>query len=96
MNPLPADDLARALQTLEGWRAEGDAWIARDLAFADYDEAMDFIVRLADVARTLDHHPNLSNVYNRVELRLQTHDAGGVTEKDLEFAARANALLAAE
>ena len=93
MKLLTTEELQRALSSLEGWERDGDAWITRTLTFADFDEAMDFIVRLADVARALDHHPNLSNVYNRVELRLQTHDAGGVTSRDVAFAEHARALL---
>lgn len=67
--------------------------IQRDLTFSDFDAAMAFLVALADVARRLDHHPDLYNVYNRVTLRLSTHDAGGLTERDFAFAAGADEVV---
>ena len=62
--------------------------MVRSWEFADFEDAMSFILAVADVARALDHHPNLANVYNRVELRVSTHDAGGLTSLDFEFADR--------
>lgn len=83
--------IEEALTSLSGWFRRDD-FIVRAWEFADFDEAMAFILKVADVARALDHHPNLGNVYNRVELALQTHDAGGITERDIAFATRVNAL----
>ncbi|MFN3597250.1 MAG: 4a-hydroxytetrahydrobiopterin dehydratase [Rubricoccaceae bacterium] len=91
--PLAPDALAAALADLPGWEVQGDR-LARTFTFADFREAMAFIVRVAFEAEALDHHPELTNVYNRVTLALTTHDAGNrVTETDLALA-RAIAALA--
>ena len=86
-------DRASRCATLPDWTLDG-AWLVRSYELADFDEAMEFIATVADVARELDHHPNLSNVYNRVELRVSTHDAGGLTALDFEFATRVSAIAA--
>lgn len=83
-----------SMAALPSWSLEG-SWLVRAYEFGDFDEAMDFILKVADVARALDHHPNLSNVYNRVELRVSTHDAGGLTALDFEFASRVSKLSVA-
>lgn len=73
-------------RTAGAWTlAEG--MLHRDLVFPDFDEAFAFMTRVAAIARALDHHPNWSNVYNRVRIDLSTHDAGGVTELDFTMAA---------
>ena len=76
-----------ALGQLEGWRADdaGDA-LLKSYRFADFNAAFGFMSRVALLAEKLDHHPEWSNVYNRVEVRLTTHDAQGVTELDLQMA----------
>ena len=92
--PLSPQQIEEALSTLPEWTlVEEGAAIRRELRFAGFDEAMVFIVALAEVARRLDHHPDLYNVYNRVTLRLSTHDAGGLTERDFAFAAGTESLL---
>lgn len=78
---------AAALQDLPAWRAaDGRDAIVRGLRFADFAEAFGFMAQIALVAEKLDHHPEWSNVYNRVEVLLETHDAGGVTELDVKLA----------
>lgn len=89
---LSLADLKESLRLLPGWTTDG-AFLQRTLEFADFDIAWAFMNQVADVARDMDHHPNWSNVYNRVEVSLQTHDASGVTETDLVFAQRLNQLL---
>jgi len=91
---LSPQQIDEALSTLPAWTLveEGSA-IRRELRFAGFDEAMVFIVALAEVARRLDHHADLYNVYDRVTLRLSTHDAGGLTERDFAFAAGAEGVL---
>ena len=81
-------DVAEALKALPLWRGhEGDRpVIARSLTFADFNAAFGFMTRVALLADKVDHHPEWSNVYNRVEVLLTTHDAGGVTEKDVRMA----------
>ena len=81
-------EVPQALADLPGWRRADDPRpaIARSLAFADFNAAWGFMSRVALKAETMDHHPEWSNVYNRVEVLLTTHDADGVTELDLAMA----------
>jgi 4a-hydroxytetrahydrobiopterin dehydratase len=81
-------DVAEALKALPRWREDaGDRpAITRKLMFADFNAAFAFMTRVALKADKVDHHPEWSNVYNRVEILLTTHDAGGVTEKDVDMA----------
>jgi 4a-hydroxytetrahydrobiopterin dehydratase len=77
-----------ALAQLPGWSAvegERDA-IRRTYRFADFNAAFGFMTRVALMAEKLDHHPEWFNVYNRVEVTLTTHDADGVTERDVKLA----------
>ncbi|WP_235560328.1 4a-hydroxytetrahydrobiopterin dehydratase [Brevundimonas sp. Leaf363] len=69
-----------------GWRPDGQDAIARTLTFEDFNAAFGFMTRVAIWADKADHHPEWSNVYNKVDVRLTTHDAGGVTNKDLALA----------
>ena len=76
-----------ALAQLSGWRAaEGRDAIAKEFRFPDFNAAFAFMTRVALYAEKHDHHPEWFNIYNRVEVTLATHDAGGVTEKDLALA----------
>lgn len=81
-------DVAEALKGLALWAAhDGDRpAISRSLSFADFNAAFGFMTRVALLADKTDHHPEWSNVYNRVEILLTTHDAGGVTGKDVAMA----------
>ena len=81
-------EVPQALADLPGWRRADDPRpaVARTLTFADFNAAFGFMSRVALKAEVMDHHPEWSNVYNRVEIVLTTHDAGGVTEKDLTLA----------
>lgn len=78
-------EIGRRLRDLPGWERDGDA-IVRTFRTENFPDAIAFVVRLAHAAEKAFHHPELSNVYNRVEVRLTTHDAGGVTTKDLDLA----------
>lgn len=76
-----------AVQQLSGWRAaEGREAITKEFRFKDFNAAFGFMSRAALHAEKHDHHPEWFNVYNRVEVTLATHDAGGVTEKDVALA----------
>ena len=79
---------AAAIARLEGWRVhdEGRDAIEREFKFKDFNAAFGFMTRVALLADKADHHPEWSNVYNRVEVLLTTHDAGGVTERDVAMA----------
>lgn len=90
--PLSDDALDAALADLDGWTRDGDA-IGRQLEFGDFREAFAFLTRVAFEAEAMNHHPEITNVYNTVRLSLSTHDADNqVTETDLELARRINAL----
>jgi len=84
--PLEAAKIDEALKDLPKWSLEGDA-LTKTFTFKDFREAVGFMVRLAFEAESLNHHPEMSNVYNRVVVRLTTHDAGDrVTEFDVALA----------
>jgi 4a-hydroxytetrahydrobiopterin dehydratase len=82
-------------QSLPGWSmvAERDA-IERSFQFRDFSEAWGFMSRVALLAESQNHHPEWSNVWNRVRIELSTHDAGGLTGNDVKLARAINALLA--
>jgi 4a-hydroxytetrahydrobiopterin dehydratase len=85
-----------ALAKLDGWsEVQGRDAISRTFIFADFNEAFGFMTRAALVAEKLDHHPEWFNVYDRVEVTLATHDAGGVTERDVALAQAMNRLAEA-
>ena len=75
------------LSELDGWVRNGNA-IERKLQFGSFADAIAFINRIAPLADEADHHPEIFNVYNRVELTLTTHDAAGLTAKDFDLAAK--------
>lgn len=81
------EEVGAALAGLDGWAlVEGRSAIRRDLKFADFNAAFGFMTRVALAAEKMDHHPEWCNVYNRVDITLATHDAGGVTTKDIALA----------
>ena len=76
-----------AIARLDGWRAvEGRDAIEREFRFRDFNAAFGFMTRAALVAEQMNHHPEWFNVWNRVDVTLSTHDAGGVTDKDVALA----------
>ncbi len=86
-----------ALAGLEGWREEkGRDAIAKTFLFKDFNEAFGFMTRVALFAEKMDHHPEWSNVYRKVDVVLSTHDAGGVTEKDIALAKAMNEAASAK
>lgn len=86
--PLTPTKIARACAGLPGWAFKREA-LTKTFKFGSFREAMSFMVRVGYEAEELNHHPEWTNVYNRVAIRLNTHDAGGkVTAKDVELAAR--------
>lgn len=85
---LSDKDIETALASLEGWSRDGEA-LTRTLKFENFREALSFMVRAGFEAEAMDHHPDWTNVYNRVTIRLNTHSAGGkITELDVELAKR--------
>jgi 4a-hydroxytetrahydrobiopterin dehydratase len=77
----------------DGWSLEeGGAALTRSLKFKDFSEAFAFLTRVAMHAEKVDHHPEFTNVWNRVDFRLTTHDTGGVTDRDRKLAEAINRL----
>ncbi len=90
--PLTPTEINAALPSLPGWGFEGDA-LTKTFTFGGFREALSFMVRVGFEAEAMDHHPDWTNVYNRVVIRLNTHDAGGkVTAKDVALARKIQAL----
>ena len=90
---LSADGRRTALKELSEWReAKGRDAIARTFTFKDFNEAFGFMARVALVAEKRDHHPEWRNVYKTVEVVLSTHDADGVTQKDVDLAKAMDAI----
>lgn len=84
---LSEDELKAALADLDDWSLEeGGKAITRRFKFADFPAAFGFMACCAPTAEKMDHHPEWSNVYNKVDVRLTTHDSGGVTELDIRLA----------
>ena len=93
---LNAEARKSALAGLAGWtEVPGREAIAKTFTFKDFNEAFGFMSRAALVAEKHDHHPEWRNVYKTVEVALSTHDAGGVTAKDIELATAMNAIAKA-
>ena len=88
IQPLAEAEIAAACAGLPGWTCERDA-LVKTFQFGSFREAMSFMVRASYEAEELNHHPEWTNVYHRVAVRLNTHEAGGkVTAKDVELARR--------
>lgn len=91
---LSEAERAEALDGLPEWDYdESRDAITRGFTFADFNEAFGFMTRVALLAEKADHHPEWSNVWNRVEILLTTHDAGGLSERDIEMAQAIDALV---
>ena len=88
--PLLSDtDLRAALASLPGWSL-ADGKLHREYRFADFVQAFAFMTAVALIAESMEHHPDWSNVWNRVTVDLSTHDAGGITDLDLKMAENMN------
>lgn len=86
------EDLDKTLEGLPSWTME-QGKLTRTYSFADFRQAMAFLVRISFEAETLGHHPEIYNVYNKVRIQLSTHDAGDrITNLDIELAQRIDAL----
>jgi 4a-hydroxytetrahydrobiopterin dehydratase len=85
-SPLDLDQIKLALSSLKHWRLEDDK-LLMDIKLKNFSEALFFLVKVGIEAEKLNHHPEIHNIYNKVTLKLTTHDAGNrVTEKDIVLA----------
>lgn len=93
MDKLSASEIQQKIQTLnEDWSLDGD-YIQRNFEFTNFIEAFGFMTQAAILAEKANHHPEWSNVYNRITIRLSTHDAGGLTDKDFDLAGKIDGLV---
>ncbi len=91
LRKLTLDEISTAVEGLDGWSLD-QGKLHREFGFADFNEAFGFMTRAALIAEAMNHHPEWFNVYNRVVVDLSTHDVDGISESDLELAARMNKL----
>lgn len=93
MKPLEPQVISARLAALPGWVLAADGLsISRQYVFSDFRSAFGFMTQVALAAEKADHHPEWFNVYNRVDMRLTTHEAGGLSERDFALAAVADAV----
>jgi len=92
MQLLSNGELVQALQHLPDWHVHEGA-LSKEFVFADFSAAFAFMTRVAFVAEKMNHHPDWSNTYNRVSISLITHDKGGLTKLDREFALEVEKLI---
>lgn len=85
MSAFTDAQIEAALESLPGWSQEGEA-IVKSFEFDDFPAAIAFMNKAAGPIDEMDHHPEWTNVYNRVDIRLTSHDTGGVTERDITLA----------
>ena len=89
--PLTDAQVEEALAGLPNWSLASGK-LHRELTFSDFVDAFGFMAKVAVLAEKLDHHPEWSNVYNRVTVDLTSHDVGGISERDLTLAGRIDAI----
>jgi len=85
MEPYTKEIILKELENLKDWILKDNA-IEKKFQFKNFPEALGFIVQLGVLAEKMNHHPELYNVYNKITIRLSTHDSNGVTKKDIDLA----------
>ena len=92
---IPSADIENHIQDLEGWsKVENKDAIQKTFKFGNFVKAFEFMTKCAEYAEEINHHPEWFNVYNRVEIVLNTHDADGLSELDIKTAQKMNELAA--
>ncbi|WP_432410577.1 4a-hydroxytetrahydrobiopterin dehydratase [Rasiella sp. SM2506] len=92
MKPYTEKEVVEKLKDFEGWEFDDNA-IHTAFEFENFKETFTIMTRIAFEAERLEHHPDWANVYNKLHITLSTHDAGGVTDKDFEFASIIDQLI---
>ncbi len=92
MKKLTAAEIDAASKKIEAWKRDGQE-IHRRFEFKNFPEAIEFVNKIATIAENANHHPDIDIRWNKVTLSLTTHDAGGLTEKDFELAAKFDRLI---
>lgn len=92
---LTSEAIQERMGTVPGWSLEAGT-LTRQFEFPDFVRAFGFMASVAAIAQALDHHPDWTNVYNKVTIHLSTHDAGGLTARDFEMAARISELISSD
>ena len=92
MKKYNKEEAAPLLLNLNDWQFNSDG-IEKKFQFKNFTEALGFIVKVGVISEKMNHHPELFNVYNKVNIRLTTHDAGGVTDKDIKLASEIDRFL---
>jgi len=92
MKTYNTNEVEAKLETLAGWNLSGEV-IEKKFKFKDFKQALGFMVQVGLYAEQADHHPEMINVYNNVTLRLNTHSAKGITDKDFDLAEKINAIV---
>jgi 4a-hydroxytetrahydrobiopterin dehydratase len=94
---LNSEEITQALKTTSGWILEPDeAFMHKQWQFDTFKTAMDFITEVADIAERQNHHPEFLSVYRKMRVRLSTHDASGLTQKDFDLATAIDSLIASK
>ena len=94
MDPLSGADISVRMEEHPDWELLADSRIRRELTLDGFVQAFGVMAQVAVWAEKLDHHPEWSNVYNRITIELTTHDAGGLTDLDFELAGRIDEIVA--
>ena len=89
---LTDTEIDELLREHPGWRRDGDG-LRREFEFGDFNAAFGFMAQVALIAERLFHHPEWSNVYNRVQIRITDHDAGGISTNDRDWVERVDRLI---
>ena len=95
MKTYTQSSASEKLSVLNGWSFSGNQ-LEKKFTFKDFRQAMSTMVRISYLCEELNHHPDWTNVYNKLTVRLSTHDAGGVTDKDFELAGRIEKVLSSQ
>ena len=90
MSKLSESEIAKLVPTVAGWERSGE-WLQRTYTFETFPDAIAFVNRVAQIAESLDHHPDIAISYTKVTLRVTTHDASGLTANDFTLATRIDA-----